>query len=95
MWDILRKRVLGANRSDTNIIGFAGLGKSVIARVEVFAFLSNVGQLDVRDLRLNKSDLKLVLEKVFLIWQLAVETEHLLFFLGKRLHRQALVSFLW
>jgi hypothetical protein len=60
-------RVLATEAADERVVGLAGCGESVVARVEVFALL------------------ELVLEEIFLVGELAVEAEELLFFFGEGL----------
>jgi hypothetical protein len=67
VWDGVRGGVLATEATNQCVVGLAGFGEGVVARVEVFALL------------------ELVLEQVFLVRELAVEAEELLFFLGEGL----------
>lgn len=48
------QRVLGADRGDTNIRGFTGFRKSIVAGVEVFPFLMAVFLTVSRDVTLAR-----------------------------------------
>jgi len=48
------QRVLGADRGDTNIRGFTGFRKSIVAGVEVFPFLMAVFLMVSRDVTLAR-----------------------------------------
>jgi hypothetical protein len=43
VWDVLGDGVFAADLGDAYVGGFAGFGESVVAGVEVFAFLWEVG----------------------------------------------------
>lgn len=75
--DVFWKGVLGADRGDANVGGFAGFAEGVVARVEVFTFLERVRR--VCEVEEGVACLKLVLEQVLLVWQFAVKTEEALF----------------
>jgi len=87
------QRVLGADRGDTNIRGFTGFRKSIVAGVEVFPFLMAVFLMVSRDDGAEtlcragwSTDLELVLEEVFLVGKFAVKAKEALFLLGERLN---------
>lgn len=73
VWDLFGVGVLAADLGDTDVTSFAGLGKGVVAAVEVLALLRPL--LAGMWMFCRLSYLQLVLEQVLLVGQLAIETE--------------------
>ena len=77
VWDLFGVGVLAADLGDADVTSFAGLGEGVVAAVEVLALLRPwLAGMRMQMFRWP-SYLQLVLEQVFLVGQLAVETEEL------------------
>lgn len=77
VWDGVWGGVLASEATDQCVVGLAGFGEGVVARVEVFALF------------------ELVLQQVFLVRELAVEAEELLFFFGEGLRESDVSWLVW
>jgi len=78
VWDVFWERVLRADGCD--IFFLASFRECIIARIKVFAFLGQYELLQDGE-KQDGADFELVLKKIFLVGQFAVETEELLLLL--------------
>jgi hypothetical protein len=82
VWNIFRERMLGANGGDAAFGSFASFSKGIVAGVKVFTLLPQHQSQRMQTKAWRKQAyFELVLEKIFLVGNLAIETEQLLFLL--------------
>ena len=86
MRNIASSGMLGADRRYAMIWSFTSFGESVVARVEVLAFLNGIAQYQKICHGYEEGlYLQFVLQEVLLVGKFAVQTEQTLFVGGKRL----------
>lgn len=68
MGDLIGFGMFGTNRCNACVGGFAGFGKGIITRVEVFAFLGSCQGLFMNSVLGSTSYLQLILQKILLVW---------------------------
>lgn len=80
VWDIFGHWMPGSDVGDADIRRLAGFAEGVVARVEVFAFLTQA-EFSVRFhlLCYDPVYLQLVLQQIFLRWHFAIHTQQTLF----------------
>lgn len=80
MWDFFGIGMLAANLRDANVRSLACLGQGVVTAVEVLAFLLGgyyMYEIIVKTMDASERYLEFILQQIFLVWQLTVETEQL------------------